>query len=647
MHPFFKVQSSEIRKLNDEQARELVAQLCKAELSRKSVSTSAVSWGGNQLAKDGGFDVSVEVKVAASFVDYIPRARTGFQVKAEKFPPSKIPKEMAPNGILRETIDQLIDKSGAYIIVSTKDDCSYSASVDRIKAMSESVKSHPSSASIHLDFFDSQKMADWANNYPSIVVWIKDCLGGALQSWKPYGPWAYNENDVTSEYLIDDKIKVLTPKNDSGLTIVEAIDKLRGTLSIKGASARIVGLSGVGKTRFVQALFDDRISTISKPLASDNVIYTDLASSPSPLPNALLEALIISDSDCVVVIDNCGQDVHQILTQVVKRADSKLKLITVEYDIRDHQPEGTDCYHLEGSSNEVIAQLLIRHFSKLSELDIHKIVDFADGNARVAFALASTSEEKDQLAKLQDEDLFRRLFLQKQNENNELQKCAEAASLLYSFDLENLEVDSELSLLAGLAEVSDITFYRNIVELQGRGLIQARGQWRAVLPHAIANRLATEAVQKIPSSILIKSFIAQATDRVARSFSRRLGYLHESIIAQKIVMGLLAPNGYLGEVTKLTALQWEIFENLSPVNQRAALDAILRAVESNQHTSMPNFTSVTKILRSLAYEESLFEKAAHGLLQFSIVDPLTDKSDKSLKRICIFWVQSTTGYEFI
>lgn len=628
MHPFFTVSSSEIRQLSDEQARELVAQLSKAELSKTEISTSSISWGGDQRATDGGIDVSVQIKGSIKTVGYIPRATTGFQVKAENYPPSKILEEMAPDGVLRDSIIRLMDEDGAYIIISTKDNCSFSSLDNRKKKMEEAVRNQSSSEKVLLDFYDSQKMADWASNYPGIVVWIKDCLGGALQAWKPYGPWAYKEYDVTHEYLLDNKVKVSTPRDDTGLEVNEALNRLRGDLNQDGASVRIVGLSGVGKTRLVQALFDDRIITSNPALSSGNVIYTDLSNSPSPLPNALLEALQMMNSDCVVVIDNCGQDIHRKLTEIIKKPGSKLKIVTVEYDIRDHQPEDTACYRLEGSSNELIDHLLRRHFNSLSNLDINKIVDFSDGNARVALALASTSEAKDQLANLQDQDLFQRLFHQKHSEDNELQRCAEASSLLYSFDAENQNEGSELGLLAGLAEVSIIKFYRYVSELQMRGLIQARGKWRAVLPHAIANRLALTALQLYPSNLLIKWFVIGATERVAKSFSRRLGYLHDSLYAQKIVNSLLEPSGYLGDVSDLNMLQWEIFENLAPVNQSASLDAILRVVESNKFPSMEMPRIAVKLLRSLAYESEFFLGAVRGLMVFALAEtPETNYED--------------------
>ena len=119
----------------------------------------------------------------------------------------------------------------------------------------------------------------------------------------------------------------------------------------------MVGLSGVGKTRLVQALFDKRICPDQPALDSENVIYADLSDVVTPQPAMMVEALVQSDADSVVVVDNCGPDVHQRLTEIAKRPGSKIRLITVEYDIRDDLPEGTVCYRLEGSSDDIIKGL--------------------------------------------------------------------------------------------------------------------------------------------------------------------------------------------------------------------------------------------------------------------------------------------------
>jgi len=96
VHPVFSVDADDISKLNDEQARELIARLCRLELKKNGVSASCVQWGGDQRAKDGGVDVFVEVEPRRALAGYVKADRTAFQVKAEQFGPARIPGEMAP-----------------------------------------------------------------------------------------------------------------------------------------------------------------------------------------------------------------------------------------------------------------------------------------------------------------------------------------------------------------------------------------------------------------------------------------------------------------------------------------------------------------------------------------------------------------------
>ncbi|MDA8431257.1 MAG: hypothetical protein M0T70_18545 [Geobacteraceae bacterium] len=434
MHPIFSITVEDIKSLTDGQSRELVARLCRAEVREHGFSQAAVTWGGDQRAKDGGVDVRVDVDPPIGISGYIKKDRCAFQVKAEKFGPGKIPDEMAPKGVLRPAIVELANDNGAYMIVSTRDSVSATSLSARIKAMAACLSDNGLSGKVVVDFYDCRRIADWVEQHPAIANWIRHVIGKPLVGWQPYSPWAYQESDTESEYLVDDRVKVFVPNADEGSDVLSAINRLRNDLN-KNVSVRIVGLSGVGKTRLVQALFDKRICTELPELDAENVVYTDLSDNPTPQPNAMVEALVTDNSDCVVVIDNCGHDVHQRLTDTVKRHGSKVRLITVEYDIRDDLPEGTICYRLEGSSDDVIKKLLKRRFKVLSGRDIDKIAEFSDGNARVAYALAFSTETTGELAQLRDSELFKRLFVQKHADNDEILRCAETASLGLSISL--------------------------------------------------------------------------------------------------------------------------------------------------------------------------------------------------------------------
>lgn len=64
--------SDDIANLTDSDLRALVARLCEAELMRRGLSTSAVTWGGSQDAPDGGIDVRIGLPADAA-VDGLSR----------------------------------------------------------------------------------------------------------------------------------------------------------------------------------------------------------------------------------------------------------------------------------------------------------------------------------------------------------------------------------------------------------------------------------------------------------------------------------------------------------------------------------------------------------------------------------------------
>jgi len=59
-HPFFEISPDQIASLGDEDLRLLIAELCKADLRQRVLPTSAVLYGGNQIAADGGIDVCIK-----------------------------------------------------------------------------------------------------------------------------------------------------------------------------------------------------------------------------------------------------------------------------------------------------------------------------------------------------------------------------------------------------------------------------------------------------------------------------------------------------------------------------------------------------------------------------------------------------------
>lgn len=617
-----EITGKEITELSDGDLRSLVGLLCEADLRSTGIPTAGVTWGGHQNAKDGGIDVQVELTTTIHRDGFIPRSKTLFQVKKPDMPRASIISEMRPKGELRQVIKDLGDAGGAYIIVSSQGSTAASALEDRKAAMREALFDCPHASNIKVDFYDRERIAGWVRSHPSLVLWVRDKIGQAIQGWRAFGNWSNSPGGVEEVYMLDGHVRLYNcanPRSDAH-SVLDGINELRSILQRPASSIRLVGLSGVGKTRLLQALFDERIG--ERPLNQSQVFYSDVSDSPIPDPRNFAERLMALQTPAILAIDNCPPDLHKRLTSLCSASGSLVSLITIEYDVREDQPEETDVFRLEPASIELIEKIIRSRFNHINEVSARSIAEFSGGNARIAIALSHTIRRGENLAELKDNELFNRLFLQRNEPSSPLLRAAEACSLVYSFNCQTVEgSDDELKLLGSLVDMSVREIYENVSELKRRDLVQQRSKWRAVLPQALANRLAQRALEDVPLDSICNVF--EKSERLLKSFSRRLGYLHESEKAIEISQKWLAENGLLGDVSNLNELGINLLKNIAPINPESTLSAIERVSkrdDASKYFSRENthHTELTRLLRSLAYDKELFERSVQLLCRFAL-----------------------------
>lgn len=639
MLTLLEITGDDISLLDDADLRALIGLLCEADYRSAALPTSWIIWGGHQDARDGGLDVVVRGETGPPGNSFVPKKITGFQVKKPDMSKAAILKEMRPYGMLREEIRTLIQEYGAYIIACSSGSTTNTALKNRIDAMREAITSESGNQNLHVDFFDRGRIASWVRTHPALILWVRNRIGRQLTGWRPFENWAYAPGGIEEEYLLDEGLRLHNgaKRSNDGMSIEDGLINLRSALSTPGTSVRLAGLSGVGKTRLVQALFDERIG--KQHLNRSQVFYADISDSPDPDPKNFAEQLIANRTRAILIVDNCPPDLHRRLTQVCAEPRSTVSLLTVEYDIRDDIPEETSVFRLEPASEELIDKLVRTRFPHISQVDSKTIANFAGGNARVAIALANTVQHGETLSGFRDEELFERLFWQRHDSSENLLKSAEVCSLVYSF--EGTEIDtqaSELNFLASLVNSSGSELYRDVNVLKERGLVQSRHVWRAVLPHAIANRLAKRALNSLPQSKVSQSFLGSGSERLIKSFSRRLSYLHDCTPAVQIVEEWLAHDGWLGkENCNFNAFGIEVFKNIAPVSPSIVLEAIERAANrddglcftSREHR---HYNEFVRILRHLAYDPALFDRSVTLICRYALSEK-PEENNNSIREL--------------
>ncbi|WP_289098389.1 hypothetical protein [uncultured Pseudoalteromonas sp.] len=475
----------------------------------------------------------------------------------------------------------------------------------------------------HIKEFVSQKKRDFHK------LWISSRFHNDINAWEGYSNWANCPHGTTGEYFVDEQVRLRdsSSSNNEGLKGLDGLNLIRNKLLERKASIRLVGLSGVGKTRFVQALFDERIG--DNPLPHKAVFYTDMANSPKPTPQALAEKIVGEGRQAVLIIDNCPPDLHRSLTTLCSTESSNTNLLTVEYDLREDQPEQTEVFSLEPSSIELIEKILNARYQHLSQQNSRTISKFSGGNSRIALALAETIGKDENISSLRDEELFKRLFYQRHANEKSLETAAQCLSLVYSFQINSEKTYSDdITFLSKLSEIPPRDIYESAKELKRRNLVQQRSKWMAVLPHPIANRLAKYALENISTGVISDNFNESTDERLLKSFSRRLGYLPKCEEAKIIVNDWLNENGLLHKLYAegKSELAWVLLTNIAPISTKEVLLYIETLAKQPEFCTRKNkqFTAITRLIRSIAYEEQYFGTCIRLLCQFSLSEDKTE-----------------------
>jgi hypothetical protein len=626
---FFEISASDISALDDDDLRELVGRLCEAEIEQQGLSTSGVLWGGAQEAADGGIDVSVTAEEGLKSPVYVPKAYTGFQVKKHSMGKAACTQEMLDKGTVKPIIAELASKQGAYIIVSGKDDCSDKMLKDRLDGMRSAIGLLGTTVDLKVDFYGRDRIAAWLRKHPGVSLWARHKLGDTLSGWQPFGRWASTPKAMDDTLLTDDHPCVFDANSTSKapITLLEGIKLVREKLRSGGGVVRIAGLSGVGKSRFAQALFEEAIG--EDPLPKASAIYADLGDDLRPTAFEIIAYLIANDFAAYLVLDNCPPDVHRTLQLKVTSSGTKLRLLSIEYDISDDKPEETEVIYLEPASEETVSKLVQRRFPELGRLNSDKVAEFSGGNARVALVLASRVEADETLTNFSDTQLFQRLFSQRKGKDDGLLRSAEALSLVYSFNTSGEEFNDELSAIGRIVGIDRNELHRHQAELLRRQIAQKRGNWGAVLPHALANRLARRALENLPKAQVNAELFKPENERLFKSCAHRVGYLHDSDAARDLANSWIGAGAPLEDVSSCSAEQLACLSYIAPVFPETLIASLELAAAKPGFASRdnPSFVKIVRLLCQLAYQDDTFERVSDLILLFSETEAAGEKNN--------------------
>lgn len=440
-------------------------------------------------APDGGEDGRISWREGPDHTPFLPGRRCRFQLKTGKFSPHQARREvLASDNSAKPAIQSVIQQGGHYMLLCA-DSYTHTQIEKRLRAIHEALDSAGvSAAQDQIRLLDGSQIADWVNAHTPTAIWVKEQLGqsvpGKFSTW--YDWKGRSEHEVP--FVDDSRIE----------PIVRAI---KDRLSERPSHIRLVGLSGIGKTRLcLEAMTRVHAdSAVGRPV-QDYVMYASLSEITPHEAYHVVNRLSKSGGFAVVVLDDCDASTNRRLRQMALHKSSNLLLITICDDISFKPDKNT--IRVGKAPVAVIKALVDSVSSTLSVLDRHRIVRLAGGSTRAAIGIAEHAQSGRHLDYVEDDSLVLPYVCGNNSVNREaVLKAAQLLAVFGPVKIENKsagpkaaaaesELEDHLSILTGIGDgISRDGLFAAIQSLLERGIAKMNEVYAMIQPSPIAQGL--------------------------------------------------------------------------------------------------------------------------------------------------------------
>ena len=229
-------------------------------------------------------------------------------------------------GGVKEMVENALSAGGHYILM-----CTAQFTQREIQRRKEAILDSLRGAGAvvedgQVSFWDADQVASWTNFHPSVVAWVRERTQSAgAEPFRSWDHWSGRSEHDLHGWVDDERLPSIR-------------GWLRDRLSLPRSASRVVGLSGIGKTRLaLEALGPDEDSAVDDSNMREIVLYTIESEASTERIVEAVQRFADMGARVVIVVDDCSPDTHRKLAGIVTRANSRSSLLTIDYEI----PPGT------------------------------------------------------------------------------------------------------------------------------------------------------------------------------------------------------------------------------------------------------------------------------------------------------------------
>jgi hypothetical protein len=611
------VQSREIEELSAEQLTRLLQMLLCLEVEKRDL--QGFYYVSQKITTaDGGEDGRITVNDPRAS-SWITNKTTLLQCKATNLIPSKIGAEFLEKDpvtkakSLKPVIKQVLDNGGDYNLFMSKDASTHSGIENRINKMVEACKSVGLTYNrSQFKVYDANKIAEWATEYMATVTYVLECNNRTrpdiFRTWQQWG----RDYQTSLSFKFEDA--ALTKK----------MAEIKTMLKTESA-VRIIGHSGIGKTRLVYETFkhDPSHSDLAQNTLNASVVYYDYGLvQNSDLPRYILN--FKENTVGVIIVDNCPNDVHQALAGLV-RSNSKLKIISIDFSL---ETEEKNLIKLSKADQKETVKLMLRAlYPVYGDTEIQRLADLAEGYPKMvellqeAIAKSGPNAINTQLPG----KFIEKLVFGRKDRNDAEYNIIKSCAIFSEFNFIDEEIEEVIGdqqrldqykvhrdfIAAEVCDpsISDALFYRTCrMFKKDRNILERRGYTLTVVPTPLAANLAAEWILDYPPDKFQEFCTRLIGAGLIDAFCKRLRSLDQVESAKSLVAKLWGPQGPFASAEVLnTELGSRLFRSVVEVNPEATVSALTLHYADN---TIDQTKAIDKGRRNLIWslEKLLFRK---------------------------------------
>ena len=614
----FEVIGEHINVLKERMFPHLLRRLLSAEALANDLPADGIHVAGNVTASDGGEDGRIEWTGGPDRTAFLPSRLVQFQLKAGKIPPAAAGRDvLTREGEVKDMVRSVLEAGGHYVMLSAHPYAQkgIEARKTRIRAALRGVGMTIDDAQVH--FRDADQIAEWVNHHPSVAIWVKEqTQPGIIGPFRSWSHWAKRAEHHGSPWVEDERL------SDLRAHLHERVTEPRGI-------ARVVGLSGVGKSRLALEAFGPDTEEAGTPLLSDLVLYADESEAGPVAINGIVQSLADMGTRAVVVVDSCGLDTHRVLAGMVSRPGSRLSLVTIDDEIPSGTPDETT-FKLDEAPPSVIEAVINQASPGLPSEDRRRLVHFSRGFPEIAIRIGQKWPTVP-VAHATADDLADAFVLGRRPRESE-QLLRESAALLATFGLVEVKPpadggpDGELCEIASRGRNLTAADLRAAIrELGDRGVVRWRGRFVVLQPRPIAMKLAERKWREWNQAEWDDVLAGDAANSRLRTMAaKQLALLNTTSISKEVVSHVCRPGGPFDRIEGARkTIHAEVLSSLAEIDSEIVATRIGRCLDGVGDLSRVQGDARRHLvwaLEKIAFHPDTFEDGARLLLRLAVAE---------------------------